>query len=583
MGALRHPLETATMDASFTPITTITPLHQRADAGSAPMSRLALMPLRAKLMLGVGAAGLLALGVALLMWSQTANQAPLYPNGMADKDAAPVLDQLRQMGVAARVLDGGVIMVPAGQVAELRMKLSQAGLPKSSATGFALMDNAKFGQSQLQERTQLQRALGDEVARSIAQLASVDSARVLLAMPAQNGFYREQQKPSASVVVTLKPGHTLERQQIAGIVHLVSSSVADLSPKAVTVLDQNGTPLAGTHDSAQQGLDSNQLQYVQQVESTHTRRVLEILEPALGRGNLRATVTAEIDFTQQESTAEAYKPNQSGEGTLRSQRMAEVSNASTAQPTGVPGAASNQPSAPNTAPLSGASAPLQAAQTGSVGGGMRKENVNNYEVDKTVRVKRDASGVIKRLNAAVLVNHRSSTDAKGKVTSAPLAQEELDKLTSLVQESIGFNKERGDSVKVVNIPFRVEAQPKLEETPLWKQTWLLDLVRAAAVPLALMAVALMLVLAVIRPAIRQTVLAETAAAAAASAAAASAAAPALLEAVAGDTQALGAPGAALAIEAAKSNQQLDDARALAKQNPAAVANIMRGWVNGEAA
>ena len=569
------------MDAS---LTTITPLNQRADGSSAaPLSRLALMPLRARLMLGVGALGLLAVAVALMMWSQTANQAPLYPNGMADKDAAPVLDQLRQMGVAARALDGGVIMVPAGQVAELRMKLSQAGLPKSSATGFALMDNAKFGQSQLQERTQLQRALGDEVARSIAQLASVDSARVLLALPAQNGFYREQQKPSASVVVTLKPGHTLERAQIAGIVHLVSSSVADLSPKAVTVLDQAGTPLAGTHDSAQQGLDSNQLQYVQQVESTHTRRVLEILEPALGRGNLRATVTAEIDFTQQESTAEAYKPNQGGEGTLRSQRMAEVSNASSAQPTGVPGAASNQPSAQSAAPLTGASAPLQAAQTGnaggSVGGGTRKENVNNYEVDKTVRVKRDATGVIKRLNAAVLVNHRSSTDAKGKVSSTPLPQEELDKLTSLVQESIGFNKERGDSVKVVNIPFRVEAQPKVEETPLWKQTWLLDLVRAAAVPLALLAVALMMVLAVIRPAIRQTVLAETAAADAAAASAATGS----RNAVGGDPRALPSPQASLAIEAAKTHQQLDEARALAKQNPVAVANIMRGWVNGEAA
>ena len=439
------------MEASLTPIT---PLHQRTDGSHAvalsplspPLSRLASMPLRARMMLGFGAAGLLAVALALMMWSQTANLAPLYPNGMPDKDAAPVLDQLRQMGVSARALDGGVIMVPSGQVAELRMKLSQAGLPKSSATGFALMDNAKFGQSQLQERTQLQRALGDEVARSIAQLASVDSARVLLAMPAQNGFYREQQKPSASVVVTLKPGHTLDRQQIAGIVHLVSSSVADLSPKAVTVLDQNGTPLAGTHDSAQQGLDSNQLQYVQQVESSHTRRVLEMLEPALGRDNLRATVTAEIDFTQQESTAEAYKPNQAGEGTLRSQRTAEVGNASMAQPSGVPGAASNQPSAQPTAPLTGASAPLQAAQVSLAGGGTRKENVTNFEVDKTVRVKREASGVIKRLNAAVLVNHRSSTDAKGKVSSTPLAQEELDKLTSLVQESIGFNKERGDSV-----------------------------------------------------------------------------------------------------------------------------------------
>ncbi len=561
------------MDANASPLI---PQNAAALAASGSgLSRLAYMPLRAKLMLAAGAAGLLAVAVSLLLWSQGANLAPLYPNGMADRDAAPVLDQLRQLGVATKVMDNGVILVPAGQVAELRMKLSTAGLPKSSANGFALLDNAKFGQSQLQERTQLQRALGDEIARSIAQLSSVDSARVLLAIPAQNGFYREQQKPSASVVVTLRAGHTLDRQQIAGIVHLVSSAVADLSPKSVTVLDQNGTPLAGTHDATQQGLDSQQLQYVQQVESGYLRRVTDMLTPALGRDNLRASVNAEIDFTQQESTSEAYKPNQSGEATLRSQRSNESSNGGSAQPTGTPGAASNQPGATPTAPLTGASAPLQAAQAGAAGGGTRKESTVNYEVDKTVSVKRNATGVIKRLNAAVLVNHRSSTDAKGKTTTTPVPQEEMDKLTALVQESIGFNKERGDSVKVVSIPFRVEAAPKLEELPLWKQPWLLDLVRASAVPAALLLVAMMMVFSVIRPALKQAVLPEPPAPDAAA-----------LDAVVNDENSL--PGqdaqaqALAALEAPKTNKQLDEARALAKQNPAAVANIMRDWVNGTA-
>ena len=392
------------MEANLTPVIPQNAATQRLSAQGLgnPLSRLAMMTPRAKLMMGLGLAALIAVLVSGMLWSQSANLAPLYPNGMADKDAAPVLDQLRQLGVNLRTLDGGVIMVPADRVAELRMKLSQAGLPKTSSSGYALMDNAKFGQSQLQERTQLQRALSDEVGKSISQLASVDSARVILAMPSQNGFYREQQKPSASVVVTLKPGHTLDRQQIAGIVHLVSSSVPDLSPTAVTVLDQNGTPLAGTQDSAQQGLDTQQLQYVQQVESAHLKRVLELLEPAIGRDNLRATVTAEIDFTQQESTSEAFKPNQSGEATLRSQRSAESSNAGSTAPSGVPGAASNQPSANPTAPLTGASAPLQASQTGLTGSGARKENVLNYEVDKTVSVRRNATGLIKRLNAAVL-------------------------------------------------------------------------------------------------------------------------------------------------------------------------------------
>ena len=564
------------MDAQLSTLPPQQALAYNGQAGS--INSLALMPVRAKIMLAVGTAGLLAVAVSLLLWSQGANLSPLYPNGMADKDAAPVLDQLRQLGIAAKVMDSGVILVPAAQVAELRMKLSQAGLPKSSSTGFALMDNAKFGQSQLQERTQLQRALGDEIARSISQLSSVDSARVLLAIPAQNGFYREQQKPSASVVVTLKSGHTLDRQQIAGIVHLVSSAVADLSPKAVTVLDQNGTPLAGTQDGGQHSLDSQQLQYVQQVEQGYLRRLTDMLEPALGRDNLRASVTAEIDFTQQESTSEAYKPNQTGEATLRSQRSAESNNAAQATPTGVPGAASNQPPTQATAPLTGASAPLQAAQSGSAGGGARKENVTNYEVDKTVSVKRNASGTIKRINAAVLVNHRSSTDPKGKVNTVPVPQDEMDKLTALVQESIGFNKERGDSVKVVSIPFRVEAVPKLEELPLWKQGWVLDLVRASAVPVALACVALMLVFSVIRPALKQAVLPEPPAP------------PAALDGAAGDkpsAAALPAPDAQaqLALEnaEAKSRKQLEDVRALTQSNPTAVANIMRDWVNAEAA
>ncbi len=561
------------MDANLTPVIPQNAAAVAASQGGA--SLLALLPSRAKLMLALGGAGLAAVAISLLLWSQGANLAPLYPNGMADKDAAPVLDQLRQLGVAAKVMDSGVIMVPASQVAELRMKLSTAGLPKSSANGFALLDNAKFGQSQLQERTQLQRALGDEVARSISQLSSVDSARVLLAIPAQNGFYREQQKPSASVVVTLKAGHTLDRQQIAGIVHLVSSSVADLSPKSVTVLDQNGTPLAGTQDSAQQGLDSQQLQHVAQVEGSYLRRVTDMLEPALGRDNLRVSVSAEIDFTQQESTSEAYKPNQTGEATLRSQRSTEASNASQPTPSGVPGAASNQPSAAVTAPITGAASPLQAAQIGAAGGGARKENVSNYEVDKTVSVKRNASGNIKRINAAVLVNHRSATDAKGKTTTTPLSQDELDKLTALVQESIGYNKERGDSVKVVNIPFRVEATPKSADLPLWQQPWLLDLMRAGAVPAALLGVALLMVFTLIRPALKRAVLPESPASANA------------LNAVLDDEQQLlglaGETAGAAALPAPKSTKQLDDARALAKQNPVAVANILRGWVNGEAA
>lgn len=555
------------MDAAVTPITPQNAAAERAEDTHGALARLARMPARAKMMMALGLAGLLAVLVSLLMWKDSGNLAPLYPT-LSDKDAAAVMTQLAALKVPYKSAgDGTTLLVPVEMVPELRLKLAQAGLPKGTTTGFELMDNARFGQSQLQERTNLQRALEGELTRSITSISAVQSARVHLALPTQNGFFREQQKPSASVLLTLHPGRTLDRAQVAGIVHLVSSSVPELAPKSVSVVDQNSTLLSAPPDAGQQGLDTQQLQYLQQVEATYLKRVVEILEPALGRDNLRATVTAELDFNQVESTSEAFKPNQSGEATVRSQRSNESSTAGTSTPSGVPGAASNQPPQPAAAPLQGAAAPLQAAQGATTGANGRKESTVNYEVDKTVSLQRKAVGTIKRINAAVLVNHRSTTDAKGKTTTTPLSAEELEKLTALVQESIGFSKDRGDSVKVVNIPFRVEAAPKPVEVPLWQQPWLTDIVRAAAVPAGLTVVALLLVFAVVRPAMRQI---EP---------------PPKLEAVVDDTVKLPPPEVVETVELAppKSSLQLTAARDLAKQNPAAVANIVRGWVSGEVA
>lgn len=558
------------MDATVTPITPNNAAAERAaaEAQNGALARLARMPARAKMMLGLGLAGLAAVAVSLAMWSGSGNLAPLYPN-LSDKDAGAVISQLTALKVPYKAAgDGTTLMVPAEMVPELRLKLAQAGLPKGTTTGFELMDNARFGQSQLQERTNLQRALEGELVRSITSISAVQSARVHLALPSQNGFFREQQKPSASVMLTLHAGRTLDRAQVAGIVHLVSSSVPELSVKAVSVIDQNSTLLSAPPDAGHQGLDTQQLQYLQQVEATYLKRVIDILEPALGRDNLRATVTAELDFNQVESTSEEFKPNQAGEASVRSQRSAESSNGGTPMPAGVPGAASNQPPVAAAAPLTGASAPLQAAQMGTAGGNGRRENTVNYEVDKTVSLQRKAVGTVKRINAAVLVNHRSTTDAKGKTTTAALTPEELDKLTALVQESIGFSKDRGDSVKVVNIPFRVEAPAKPEDVPLWQQPWLTDLVRAGAVPAGLAFVAMLLVFGVLRPALRQIEPPP---------------AP-KLDALVDDTEKLPAPAEAV-VELAppKSQLQLEDARGLAKQNPAAVANIVRGWVSGEVA
>jgi flagellar M-ring protein FliF len=554
------------MDNALTPA-----LHSGAARPSPDgmMGRLTAVPVKAMVMLTLGVAALAAVIAALAMWSRSGDYRVLYAN-LSDKDGGAILSQLSQMNVPYKHADGGnAILVPADKVHDVRLKLAQAGLPKGSTVGFELLDNARFGQTQFQERMTWQRALEGELARSIGALAAVQSARVHLALPQQNGFFREQQKPSASVLVQLHPGRVLERAQIAGIVHLVSASVPELTPKAVSVLDSSGTLLSGASgDGPTNGLDAQQLQYVQQLEASYVKRVIEIIEPIVGRDNVRATIAAEVDFAQSEATDELFKPNQGKEpAAVRSQQMSESTNGTGSAPSGVPGALSNQPPVPATAPLAGASAPLHsAAAGGGANASLRRDNVVNYEVDKTVRVTRNATGIIKRLNAAVVVNHRVVTDAKGKTTSTPLSADEVEKLTALVQESIGFSKERGDSVKLINAPFRTEVMPKIDAAPMWQQPWLIDLVRAAAVPAALVLVALLVVSGVIKPALK---------------AAAGPTTGRQLNTVVADAP-TATPAAALALSAPTADKQLTDARELAKQNPAAVAHIVRDWVSKDA-
>ena len=572
---------------------TLQPLTPNTVAADAPppgfAARLGALPMARKLALAGGVLALLGLLAMAAFWNTGNNYKVLFAN-LSDKDGGAITAQLTQMNVAYKFTEGGsAILVPAEKVHDVRLKLAQAGLPKGSTVGFELMDNARFGTTQFQERLIFQRGLEGELVRSITALSAVEAARVHLALPNQNGFFRDQQKPSASVLLTLHPGRTLDRAQLAGIVHLVSASVAELNPKAVSVLDQSGSLLAGPPEGmagaagGANGLDAQQLQYVNQIETVYTKRILDILEPVLGRDNLRAQVSAEIDFSQTESTSEEFKPNQGSEpAAVRSAQSTEQSNPGAAMPTGVPGAQSNQPPTPSTAPINGQAQQMQAAQ-GGVGsnGTARREAVTNYEVDKTVRVTRAASGQVKRLSAAVVVNSRSVTDKKGNVQVVPLTPEELDKLTALVQETVGFSKDRGDSVKVINAPFKVE-KPVEDTTPLWKQPEVQEMVRTLALPLGLALLALIIVFGAIRPALKAARPPEPVQ---------------LVDAVVDDAQELPAiegsaeeaaqlaanQMAALPAPEDDAQKRLEQARKMAKDNPAAVANIVRGWVSGAAA
>lgn len=567
----QHPMD----NALVTQMPPGSPALMNAGTPAAPadgfVARLAALPAPRKWMLGLGLAAIVGIAAVLLSAGQRADYKVLYA-GLSDKDGGAILAQLSTMNVPYKHADGGAaILVPADKVHDVRLKLASLGLPKGSVAGFELMDNAKFGQTQFQERLTFQRGLEGELVRSISSLAAVQSARVHLALPNQNGFFREQQKPSASVLLTLHAGRTLERAQVAGIVHLVSSSVPELSPKSVSVLDQSGALLSGSPENAADGLNAQQLQYVAQMERNYTQRVVDLLEPVLGRDNLRANVTAEVDFSQTEATTEDYAPNQ-GEGTkatVRSQQMLESTNGTGAQPSGVPGATSNQPPVPATAPINGPAQQMQTANGGAGGASSqsKRESTVNYEVDKTVRVTRNATGTVKRLNAAVVVNHRSTVDAKGKVTTTPLSAEELEKLTSLVKETIGFSAERGDSVKLVQAPFKIVKPAADADLPLWKQPEVQDLLRTLTVPAALTLLALLVIFGAVRPALK----------------AAQKPKPEVtpVTALVDDPVALpGAPGLP-ALEAPVTDRRLEQARVLAKENPAAVANIVRTWVTKE--
>lgn len=541
------------------------------------LRRLSALDRAQRMRLGAGAALLVVLAVAALVLNRQPDYRVLFSN-LSDKDGGAIVAQLSQMNVPYQHAEGGgAILVPADKVHDVRLRLASQGLPKGSVAGFELMEQSKFGMTQFQERLNFQRGLEGELTRSIQALSSVQSARVHLALPNQNGFFREQQKPTASILVSLYPGRTLDRAQLAGIVHLVASSVPEMAPSAVSVLDDTGKLLSDSPDGTGNGsFDAQQLQYVQLIEAQYTRRILDILEPVMGRNNVKAQVTAEVDFSQTESTSEQHRPNLASDASaIRSQQVVETrGDQGPALPTGVPGATSNQPPAPSAAPINGANpaptaagqAPAGAAATG------KRESVTNYEVDKTVRVTRGGSGAVKRLSAAVVINYQPITEGKGQVVNKALPAEQLEQMTALVRETIGFNKERGDSVNLMNTPFLVDVVAT-QDLPLWKQPETLELARNFAWPVGLSLFAALVVLGLVRPGLKAL------------------GQPRTLEIAGGQLDALEADEPQRAAltgpgqELSPTNEQLllEDARTLCRENPMAVANIVKNWVNGEAA
>jgi len=442
-------------------------------------------------------------------------------------------------------------------VHETRLRLASQGLPKGSVVGYELVDNQKFGATQFQEQMNFQRGLEGELARSIQSLAAVQSARVHLALPKQSVFLRDAQQPTASVLVTLHQGRTLDQGQVSGIAHLVASSVPELALDRVSIVDQNGALLSQRRDGTDNGLDPAQLGYVKQVEQATIQRITDILEPIVGRSNVRVQVTADVDFTRSESMAESFKPNQDPKAAaLRTQQSSQTQTTGSAATGGVPGALTNQPPAAGVAQVDGKPVPgtAQAQATTAPPSSSRKDETVAYEVDKKIEHTRGQIGGLRRMTAAVVINHRRTQEA-GKSTSAPLSEKEMGEINALVREAMGYSKERGDSVNVVNAAFNEPIVEAPVELPLWKQPDNIALAKEIGRYALFAIVIAYLFFGVVRPMLRQ---------------AAERVAAMPMPALAAPETAAPAPGGP---------DPLQRARQLARDDPKIVANVVKGWVS----
>ena len=538
-------------------------------------------PMGRNVLIGGGVAAALAVIVAVWMWNQGPDYRVLYAN-YSDKDGGAITASLDQMGVPYKFSEGGsAILVPAEQVPDLRLKLAAQGLPKGGNVGFELMENQKLGVSQFLEQVNYQRSLEGELARSIQSLGSVAGARVHLALPKPSVFVRDQQKPTASVLLNLQLGRALDPGQVSAIVHLVASSIPELTTGNVTVVDQNGNLLSEQPKNSGLGkqLDATQLKYVEQVQQNIIKQVESLITPIVGKGNVRAEATAEIDFAQVDTAAEIYKPNSPPEPqAIRSQQTSEQLGPTTGPANGIPGALSNQPPGVATAPLDG-TAPAGAAQTTT--GPSRKDATTNYEVDKTVRYEQRPMGGIKRLTVGVVVNYRRSVDPNtGKVTVKPLAAAEVAQINELVKQAMGYSQARGDTMNVANAPFDGVDRPD-ENAPDWyKDPANLPLAMEAGKYLLIAAIIAFLYFRILRPLLRPVVRKFDEATAVPEE-------EKKEEEDEGAVVTLGADGLPLEQEGEEAPRErsyranLALAKEMARDDPRIVANVIKAWVGSE--
>ncbi|ANE57750.1 flagellar M-ring protein FliF [Methylomonas sp. DH-1] len=457
---------------------------------------LSKLPVSRQVGLMLGLALSVAIGVAVVLWSQAPAYDLLFAS-VAEKDSAEILDSLAKLGVDYKVETGsGAIMVPADKVRELKLKLAAQGLPRSASLGYELLDKENgFGTSKSVEQMRFQRALEGEIALTIQTIQNVKAAKVLLAIPVQSVFVRERKKPSASVVVELYQGRSLEKEQIESIVHLVASSVPLMEASQVTVVDQKGRLLNSKEGGEDISLSSKQFEYKKNIEEHLRERIENILTPLVGGDGMRAQISADVDFTVTEKTQEMFNPDLPA---LRSEQTQEETNSSS-KVQGVPGALSNQPPPTGVAPEVASGQEKSAA---GESGAASKSATRNYELDKTITHTRLATGALRRLSIAVVVDDKKVVQADGKVAQQAYSQEDLNQLRDLVKQAVGYDNSRGDQVTVTNVAFKLpEALEDLPSEPIWDQPWF----ASALKQLGAVLVVLLLIMGVLRPALKSLI------------------------------------------------------------------------------
>ncbi|AQT08446.1 flagellar MS-ring protein [Pseudomonas protegens] len=467
----------------------------------------------------VGLAASVAIGFAVVLWSQQPDYRPLY-GSLAGMDAKQVMDTLASADIPYTVEpNSGALLVKADDLSRARLKLAAAGVaPGDGNVGFEILDKEQgLGTSQFMEATRYRRGLEGELARTISSLNNVKGARVHLAIPKSSVFVRDERKPSASVLVELYSGRSLEPGQVMAIVNLVATSVPELNKSQVTVVDQKGNLLSDQAENSALTMAGKQFDYSRRLEGMLTQWVHNILQPVLGNDRYKAEVSADVDFSAVESTSEQFNPDQPA---LRSEQSVNEQRSSSNGPQGVPGALSNQPPAPASAPQTtgGATAAAGMVQPGqplldangqqimdpATGQPMlapypsdkRQQSTKNFELDRSISHTKQQQGRLNRLSVAVVVDDQVKVNpANGEASRAPWSADELARFTRLVQDAVGFDASRGDSVSVINVPFSAERGEVIADIPFYSQPWFWDIVKQVLGVLFI----LVLVFGVLRP------------------------------------------------------------------------------------